>query len=382
MNINKKILVVSSNVPYPAYFGGAFDILERIKGLKQLGFSIDLICTYKIYPSQESIEYLKIMVDDLILVKRKNNFLDLLNNKPLQVVSRKGLKSVILEKNYFHTVLETEYVGLILENKTFKSKKIFLRIQNNEYIYFNELAKSTRNVFSKLYYLSDALKFKYYSKSFFLKVNRLWHISKDEMISQPEFINKSIHLPPPINDAFLKQDLSNKTVLFIGSLYMKNNIEALEWYLNNVHPKLLDENGYKLIVVGSTGEIMEKEFIKKFQKISKIECFFNVSDLQKYYAESTLFINPMLHGAGVKLKTINAIVNGLVLVSTSTGSEGIGLLDKKMYFQANDPENFYASIMTVFGLTVEEKNQIVMNAQKLLTDNNYLVILKKELENE
>ena len=125
MEVNR-ILVVSNTIPYPAYFGGAFDVLERIKGLKKLGYSIDLICTYKTYPSQETKEYLKTIVDDLILVTRKNNFWDILNNKPLQVVSRKKLKDIVLKKKYFHTILESEHVGLILKNQSFKSKYIYL----------------------------------------------------------------------------------------------------------------------------------------------------------------------------------------------------------------------------------------------------------------
>jgi hypothetical protein len=378
----KRILVVSNSIPYPAYFGGAFDVFERIKGLKQLGYSIDLICTYKTYPSQETIEYLKTIVDELILVTRKNNFWDILNNKPLQVVSRKKLKDIVLKKKYFHTILESEHVGLILKNQSFKSKYIYLRVHNNESVYFNELAKSTKNIFSKFYYLSDSFKFKFYSKSFFSNVNRLWYISNEEAKSQIEFKNKSIHLPSPINDPFITQSLSNKTVLFVGSLFMKNNIEALEWYLKNVHLKLLNEVGYKLIIVGGTGDIKEEVFENKFKNISNVEYYFNVKNLQNYYDETTIFINPMLHGAGVKLKTINAIVNGLLLVSTSIGAEGIGLIDKEMYFNADSPNTFYESIIAIFNLSVERKADIIKKAQKLLMDNNYLEILIKELEND
>jgi hypothetical protein len=90
----------------------------------------------------------------------------------------------------------------------------------------------------------------------------------------------------------------------------------------------------------------------------------------------------MLHGAGVKLKTINAIVNGLLLVSTSIGVEGIGLIDKEMYFNADTPKTFYESIIAIFNLSDQRKKDIVKKAQKLLMDNNYLEILIKELEND
>ena len=381
MNSDKTILVVSNTVPYPSFFGGAFDILERIKGLKKLGFTIHLICTYKEYPKLDTIKYLDTIVDELMLVKRKNNIKDLLSLIPLQVISRNKLIDIELKNNYRFTILESEYVGSILKNKTFKSEKIFLRIHNNEYLYFKELAKSTKNIFNKIYYYSDALKFKLYSKSIFTEADRLWYISNKE-IKTNHNINKSIHLPAAINDPFVTQELSNKTVLFVGSMFMKNNTEALDWYLKNVHTKLLHIKEYKLIIVGGTGDIKEAVFLKKYNNYSNTECFFNVKNIKKHYQEGTIFINPMLHGAGVKLKTINSIVNGLLLVSTSIGSEGIGLVPDDMYLLANNPESFCNAILSIFEMTQDQKQKIVLNAQNCLKKLNYLEILNQELNYE
>lgn len=51
----------------------------------------------------------------------------------------------------------------------------------------------------------------------------------------------------------------------------------------------------------------------------------NQVQLEEVYNKATVFINPMFFGSGVKLKSINALVNGLLLVSTKVGTEGIGL---------------------------------------------------------
>ena len=85
---------------------------------------------------------------------------------------------------------------------------------------------------------------------------------------------------------------------------MPNNIEALEWYLNNVHTRFIEDTDYKLIIVGGTGDLGEAYFENKFKKLNKVEYYLNAKDLQPYYASATVFINPMFHGAGVKLKTI------------------------------------------------------------------------------
>src|SRR6218665_124170 len=119
-----RILVIASFFPYPGYFGGAFDVLERIKEIRSLGHDIDLICTCKEFPDKKNIDFIKQFVNELIIVPRKNRIIDLFLKKPLQVVSRKTLKHISLKKVYDYAVLESEYVGMILENETFKANRI------------------------------------------------------------------------------------------------------------------------------------------------------------------------------------------------------------------------------------------------------------------
>lgn len=377
-----KILIVSGFFPFPSLFGGAYDIFERIKGLKSLGFEIDLICTYKIFPKKEDIDFVKTYVETLFLVERKNRLQDLFNLKPLQVISRNDLKQVVLNKKYNYTILESESVGSILKNKTLRTDEVIVRVHNNESKYFKELAKSTHSVFDKFYYFQESYKFKFFSSYIFSKADRLWFISKEELSQNDLNVlmdQKAIHLPSAINGPFHQQELISKTVLFVGALFMPNNIEGLVWYLDFVHPFLLKEENYKLIIVGSTGEYTDHYFRNKFKQYSNIELFFNAKELDLFYTQSAVFINPMLHGTGVKLKSINAIVNGLPLVATSVGAEGIGL-DKEMYFESNTSEGFVASILNIFNLSSADKQVKVRAAQKYLRNNSYLEILKKELK--
>lgn len=377
-----KLIVIASFFPYPAHFGGAFDVLERIKGIKSLGYDIDLICTCKESPQKENIEYVKQFVNELIIVPRKNKISNLLLKKPLQVVSRKSLKTIALKGLYDFAILESESVGMILENESFNANQIIVRVHNNESDYFYQLAKSAKKHIDKLYYYLESLKFKSYSRMIFQKADRLWFISNKEINTNSELKNKSINLPTAINDEFVKQELSNKNVLFIGALFMPNNLEAIIWYLKNVHFLLSNNKKYKLIVVGSTGDFESKIFLDIFKNYSNVEVRLNQEDLTECYSKSTIFINPMLHGAGVKLKSINAIRNGLVLISSDIGAEGTGLIENEMYLKANSPQDFLSAILKVFDMKIEEKQTIVNKAQEYLNANNYLSILKEELKNE
>lgn len=379
-----KILIVTSFFPYPPHFGGAFDVLERIKGIKSLGHDIDLVCTCKEFPEQKNVDFIKQFVNEVIIVSRKNKVIDLFSVKPLQVVSRRSLQKISLKNNYDLAILESESVGIILENKSLKATKIIVRVHNNESDYFFQLAKSSKKNTDKLYYYLEGIKYKSYSKIIFENADRLWFISNEEINNSnfKPYLNKSIYMPASVNDAFVKQELSNKTVLFVGALFMPNNVEAIIWYLQNVHNLLIREKNYKLIIAGSTGDKEPKIVEDIFKSYSNIEVRLNQNDLSSCYSESSIFINPMLHGAGVKLKTINAIQNGLILISSKVGAEGVGLKKEEMYFEANNPEDFSKSIIKAFNMNIDEKQKMVNNAQDFLIRNNYLSILKNEIQDE
>jgi len=379
-----KIVVVASFFPYPAYFGGAYDVLERIKGLKYLGHDVDLICTCKEKPDDKNVLFMKQFINELIIVPRKNKLGYIFYSEPLQAVSRKLLKKITLQREYDYAILESESVGKILENNSLKAKNIIIRVHNNEANYFNELSKSTKNFKNKIYYYLESLKFKSYSRNIFKLSDRLWFISNKEINNTKDLdlSNKSIHLPASVNSKFVKQELSTKNVLYVGALFVPNNMEAIIWYLKNVHSLLVDEHNYKLTIVGSTGEFESETFQEILAGYSNVEIYLNQKDLSNHYSNATVFINPMLHGAGVKLKSINAIQNGLVLVSSKTGAEGIGLIKNEMYLEAMSPNDFVKAILKVFKMKIEDKQEMVGKAQQFLNQNNYLSILKNEFQDE
>ncbi len=384
MTTHNRILITVGFLPYPCYFGGAFDVYGRMVALKKLGYSIDLVCTCKTQPSEADIETVKQVVDTIYITGRKNRVIDLLRIEPLQAASRRSLKTVPLDKAYDLVVLESESTAPILENKTLEASKIALRVHNNESKYFFQLGGSTANIFKKLYYYLDAIKFKIYSKKIFSKVHRLWFISIDEMqesYRNADFAAKAFHLPSSSGQVPVQQKLKGRNVLFVGSLFMVNNINAIDWYLENVHGQVVKNfPDYTFIIAGSTGDVKPEALDKKYKGYKNLKIQYNVPDLSALYADAAVFVNPMQYGTGVKLKSLNAIMNGLPLVSTHTGSEGIGLADKEMFFKADSPEDFYAAIERLFTSDRADVDKMVKKAQEFITADDYTTILKKETD--
>ena len=87
-----KILLEAGYFPYPANHGGKVDVWNRILGLHQLGFTIDLLFTDTLDITENELLFVKKYVNKLFPTQRKNRVIDLLKKKPLQVLSRNTLK--------------------------------------------------------------------------------------------------------------------------------------------------------------------------------------------------------------------------------------------------------------------------------------------------
>ena len=378
----KRVLIASSFFPYPPNFGGVYDILGRIIELHKLGYRIDLAYSEKHRPEESNIDYLSKYIDNFFFVKRANKIFDLLSPIPLQVKSRTGFSDINLTSKYNLLIIEGDYASTIINNRYLKTDRIALRVHNNESLYFENLSKSVRSPYEKIYYFSESIKFNTFSKQLYSKVDRLWFISSDEYKAYRTLGgNKGVHLPAPINLSDFKYNntLNTSNVLFIGALFMPNNLEAISWYLDNIHEFILKEfPEYIFIIAGSTGRFSENYYKNKFKRYSNVQLHFNLDSLDDVYMKASVFVNPMLHGAGVKIKSIHAIINGLPLVATHIGSEGIGLIDGETFIFGDTPTKFKDGLISLLK-DIDLRKNIAYNAQQFLICNNSANILNHEL---
>ena len=368
----KKILWVCSDLPFPATHGGRVDMWERIKRVSLSGYVIDLICTVK---NDEKIndEILK-YVNKISIVKRSNNFLNYISTRPFQVESRKNLKEINLDnKEYDLLMLESEHVYYILENKKIKYKKVAMRIHNNESRYFFNLFKAEKNIIHKAYYLLDSLKINLFRRTISKKVKKFFFISNDELINggvyDEDGLSKIYH-PTPffVNEHYEKKEKFN--ILFIGSFFMVNNQEAIIWFLDHIHGRLRKIPNYNLILVGNDKGVKD-DFFKKIQSYGQVEVYRSPEDLHCFYNKSMIFINPMQNGAGVKLKTINAVSYGIPIVSTTVGAEGTSLIPSKDFILADDSENFYNALINLYN-DENMRFNLSLNAINRLNSNDLI----------
>jgi len=110
-------------------------------------------------------------------------------------------------------------------------------------------------------------------------------------------------------------------MMFLGAMDRKENHEAMLWFLDAVFPTLRSTiPSARLLIVGAHPR---PALLELCQKIEGVEVTGYVLDLQPLFAKAWLAIAPLRSGAGLKIKVVECLAQGLPVVTTAIGSEGI-----------------------------------------------------------
>lgn len=114
------------------------------------------------------------------------------------------------------------------------------------------------------------------------------------------------------------------TLLFIGSMGYAPNLEAAERMVSQIFPKILSlVPDARLILAGPGSDKLPS----RSRAPKGVEYMGFVQDLDALYARSRIFVCPMVNGGGTRLKLIDAAGQGLPIVSSRVGAEGLDFSD-------------------------------------------------------
>ena len=125
---------------------------------------------------------------------------------------------------------------------------------------------------------------------------------------------------------------ARKGFMFIGGFAHKPNVDAVQWFVSEVYPRmcqLLGDEASQIpfYIAGSRAprEITELNGTDGAGNAGPIvvKGFVSDEELQNLYDTCRMVVCPLRFGAGVKGKVIEAIYNGIPMITTSIGAEGI-----------------------------------------------------------
>lgn len=128
---------------------------------------------------------------------------------------------------------------------------------------------------------------------------------------------------------------------FAGAFGHRPNVEALEWFLAMVWPQVHQQVPEATFVIAGRNAPASVLSLGD----TNVRALGFVPDITEFYASNAVTVAPMVSGGGVKIKSVEAMLAGTALVSTSIGLEGIAAQDGQEALMADSPIDFANGIV-------------------------------------
>ncbi len=127
-------------------------------------------------------------------------------------------------------------------------------------------------------------------------------------------------------------------ILHIGTMFWPPNIDGILWFLGDILPLIRAQRPE--VVFDIVGSKPPPEIVEFGDNDPKINVTGYVPDPTPFLESSGVMIVPLRAGGGMRVKILNALAQGLPIVSTTIGCEGIALEAGRHLLIADTPEAF------------------------------------------
>jgi glycosyltransferase involved in cell wall biosynthesis len=133
------------------------------------------------------------------------------------------------------------------------------------------------------------------------------------------------------------REVDGETLLFIGKMDYRPNIDAISWFTAEIWPLIRGRRPRaRLLIVGRD---LRPEY-QRLARLDGVEIIGAVPDERPWFDRASALIVPMRMGSGVRLKVLQAMAMGVPVISTPLGVAGIGGRDGEHYLLARTAVEF------------------------------------------
>lgn len=367
-----KLLYLSQCFPLPLDGGGkikTFNTLQALAKSKQYDISACFVSEREAEPNalrqfKKLGITVKIFKTDLMTRNIKQEYLKLIWNyfqlrphfvyqyryKPSFTWIKKKIKTWQPDVIHVDHINSTQFVPSKkwLVGNCQLMPKLILENHNLNHILFATRFKITKKMIRKLYlFLEGSLNW-LYGEINYRRFDHVFTISDTET----EYLkNKvtSVSTQPMVYPLSRKKTSKKKIydVLFIGFLDWPPNELAVRWFVEEILPLINQKKPeVKFHVIGK-----ENPKLNDLKKYSQIVFHGYQKSLDTFLGQSKVFALPFQTGAGVRIKSLTAMQNGIPIVSTSVGVDGLHLSDGKEYLRAESAQEFSKQILRLLNNT-------------------------------
>ncbi len=133
-------------------------------------------------------------------------------------------------------------------------------------------------------------------------------------------------------------------LLFIGHYLHTPNADAVLYFLNDILPVIRQHlHHVPFYILGSSMPASFKRY-----RSGQTRTIGYVEDLEPWFSKARVFVAPLRYGAGMKGKIGQSLGQGLPVVTTSVGAEGMQLEDGKNVLIADRPGDFAQAVVRLY----------------------------------
>lgn len=168
----------------------------------------------------------------------------------------------------------------------------------------------------------------------------------------------------------------DNNIVFIGKMNYEPNVVAVKYFAEKIFPKIRKKHqSLKFIIVGAYPD----RRVLSLSSIEGIEVTGIVESVEPYYQMATIVVAPMLTGAGIQNKIIQAMSYGCCVATTQIGAEGLKIHNSEIAVLTGVKE----WVSTISQLLIDRKKRMVMGkrARQYVIDNMSPEIITKQFWN-
>jgi hypothetical protein len=321
--LSKHLHIVCLDTPWPADYGGAIDMMNRIMLFKKMGIAIHL--HYFCYNERGMPNELNQFCESIQVYERKKGRKGLSSKLPYIVASRMNDGLVNDLKADDHPILlEGLHCSGVLSRLDLDARKIVVRMHNEESVYYKELARAEPSLFKKIYFFRESRLIKKYSQH--LPGQCMYACLSREDIHA---FRDTYHLPdvrmipifPSWQQVSGEEGIGN-LCLYHGNLSVPENEKAAIWLLQNVFTKIRKP----FVIAG-------KNPTRRLQKIAHLcqhTCLVadpSETELNDLIRKAHINVLPCFNKriTGIRLKLLHALYEGRHCIVNEPMVKGTGL---------------------------------------------------------
>lgn len=358
-----RIVHILHEIPTPPNSGVRCDMWRRLKGFRALGHEVfavawvnakeqvDDVAVAELRSHTKQTVILPIGADWQARSRRLRNTLTV----PFYAAAR--LPDSEVERDIFAKItafnpdiiwmegVHTAAFGLRLHRHC--QALLVYRSHNVEHIYLAEQKRLSRSLRQRISLTLGIVGLKQFEDHVLRSADQVFDISEsDASFWRSKGIANVRCLMPQMeaNGSTATAQSENKRydLLYLGGLSSPNNIVGLNWFLDEILPRM--RANMPAIKVAICGRSPVKSLINRCRE-NGVDMIIDPVDAMQTLESARILMNPILHGSGVNIKTIDMLATGLPVITTSKGARGLPPEIQDILLIADSPNDFAARII-------------------------------------